>query len=74
MGRMKKIASVYIYSVVCKTGSWLKAAVQHRGANLEEWGGGGGVGWGGREAQEGGDTCIITADLLCCMAEANIPL
>ena len=73
MGRMKKIASVYIYSVVCKTGSWLKAAVQHRGANLEEWGGAGG-GWGGREAQEGGATCIITADLLCCMAEANIPL
>ena len=33
-----------------------------------------GVGWeGGREAQEGGDTCILTADL-CCTAETNMAL
>lgn len=36
VGWMEKIASVYIYSVVCKTGSWLEAAVQHRDADLEE--------------------------------------
>ena len=31
-------------------------------------------GWGGkgeREAQEGGDTCILTADSHCCMEETN---
>ena len=31
-----------------------------------------GMGWGkGREAQEGGDICIIMAELRCCMAETN---
>jgi len=31
------------------------------------------VGWGrgGREAQAGGDICILTADTHCCMAETN---
>ena len=28
------------------------------------------MGWGeGRDAREGGDICIITADLHCCMGE-----
>ena len=27
-----------------------------------------------REAQEGGDVCIIMADLHCCMAETNTTL
>ena len=26
----------------------------------------------GREAPEGGDICVIMADLSCCMAEINI--
>ena len=35
----------------------------------------GGVGWGGeRQAREGGDICIFTADWLCCTAESNITL
>ena len=28
----------------------------------------------GREAQEGGDICIIMADSSCCMAETNTTL
>ena len=35
--------------------------------DLEGWG-------GGREAQQGGDMCIITADLHCCTAETNATL
>ena len=31
----------------------------------------GGVGWDGREVQEGVDICILTADSPCCMAETN---
>ena len=38
--------------------------------DLEGWDGGG----GGREAQEGGDICILTADSHCCIAESNIIL
>ena len=37
--------------------------------DLRGWGGG-----EGREAQEGGDTCIIMADPCCCMAETNTTL
>ena len=35
-----------------------------------------GVGWarGGREAQEGGDTCILMADSHRCTAETNTTL
>ena len=38
-----------------------------------------GKGWdeggvGGREAQEGGDICILTADSCCCTAETNTTL
>ena len=33
-----------------------------------------GSGWGGREAQEGGDICVTTADSLCCTAETNTTL
>ena len=37
-----------------------------------------GVGWGrgveGREAQEGGGICILTADSHCCIAETNTTL
>ena len=29
------------------------------------------MGWGGREAQEGGDVCIHIADSLCSTAETN---
>ena len=29
---------------------------------------------GGEEAQEGGDTCILMADLRCCTAETNTTL
>ena len=35
---------------------------------------GGGDGEDGREAQEGGDTCIVTADLHCYTAETNTTL
>ena len=35
--------------------------------NLEVWDGVG----GGREAQEGGDICILIADTCRCMAETN---
>lgn len=28
----------------------------------------------GREAEEGGDVCIIMAELRCCMAETNTKL
>lgn len=28
-------------------------------------------GWGEREAQEGGDVCILTADSSCCTPETN---
>ena len=38
--------------------------------DLEEWDGGD----GGREAQERGDICILTADSHCCIAESNIIL
>ena len=31
----------------------------------------GGFGRGGKEAQEGGDVCILTARSHCCRAEAN---
>ena len=31
----------------------------------------GGVGWGGREVQEGGDTCILRAESHCGMAETD---
>lgn len=30
------------------------------------------MGWG--DAREGGDVCLITADLCCCMAETNTTL
>ena len=33
-----------------------------------------GVGWGGREVQEGRDTCIHTDDSHCCIAETNTTL
>ena len=36
--------------------------------------GGGYGGGGGREAQEGGDVCILTADSCCYTAETNITL
>lgn len=36
--------------------------------------GGGMVGWGGREAQEGRDTCIHMDDSHCCTAETNTTL
>ena len=39
--------------------------------DLEGWEGGGGI---GREAPEGGDICIHTADSLCCTAETNTTL
>ena len=29
---------------------------------------------GGRDAGQGGDTCILMADLCCCMAETNTTL
>ena len=32
------------------------------------------MGVGGREAQEGGDTCTHVADSLCCTAETNTTL
>ena len=35
--------------------------------DLEGWDGGG---WG-REAQDGGDMCVHTADSLCCTEETN---
>ena len=38
--------------------------------DLEGWDGR----WGEREAQEGGDICILTADSHCCIAESNIIL
>ena len=38
--------------------------------DLEGWDGA----WGGREAQEGGDICIIMTDLHCCTAETNTTL
>ena len=31
----------------------------------------GGTGWGGREAHDGGDICIHTADSLDCTAKTN---
>ena len=38
--------------------------------NLEVW-----EGWGGgREVQEEGDICILTAYSCCCMAETNTTL
>ena len=33
-----------------------------------------GVGGEGRQAQEGGDICIIVADSYCCTAETNTTL
>ena len=48
--------------VLYKTGS----TVWHSVVTYRGWGGG-----EGREAQEGGDICIIMADLCCCMAETN---
>ena len=36
--------------------------------NLEEWDGKGG---GQGAVKEGGDLCILMADLHCCMAEVN---
>ena len=34
----------------------------------------GGVGWGGREAQEGEDLCVQGGDALCCTVETNTAL
>lgn len=31
-------------------------------------------GWDGGEAHQGGDMCIVAADLHCCMTEANATL
>ena len=38
--------------------------------NLEGWDGLG----NGKEVQQGGNTCVLTADSCCCMAEANTAL
>ena len=38
--------------------------------DLEGWDGG----WGGREAQEGQDMCILMAGLSCCTAKTNTTL
>ena len=40
------------------------------GDDLDEWNGR----WGGREAQKGGDICIVTADSQCFTAETNTTL
>ena len=59
-----------------KTDSWWEPAVYHRElslvlcGDLEEWDGGGGK----REAQEGRDVCIHTADSLHCTAETKTTL
>ena len=34
----------------------------------------GGLGWGGRAAQEGGDICIHKADSFCCTTKINTML
>ena len=45
-------------------GSPVSCSVMTRGGDMER----------GREAQEGGDVCIITAELHCCTAETNTTL
>ena len=53
-------------NLLCKTGSSTQCSVM-------TWRGGMGR-WGGREAQEGGDICILMADLPCCTEETNTTL
>ena len=49
--------------LLCITGSSAGCSVME---GPEGW-----VGGSGREAQDGGDICIHTADSLCCPAETN---
>ena len=44
---------------------------QHRGLSVVLWWHRG-VGWGWREAHQGGDICILVVDSHCCPAETNI--
>ena len=65
---MEKVTSTYIHQRVSNRELVTSCCVT-QGAQP------GDVGWGqGREAQDGGDTCIIMADLRCCMAETNTTL
>ena len=55
---------------ICKIDGQWKFAVGCRELNPEGWDGV----EDGREAQEGGDIYILTADSCCCMAETNATL
>ena len=76
-GEMYGESNIEIYSTMCKTDSQWEFAVWPRELklglcdHLEGWGG---VGWGGREVEEGGDICTPVADSCCCMAETNTML
>ena len=47
VGQMEKVASTYVYTIVCNTDSWREVALQHKKPNLalcddlKEWDGGG---------------------------------
>ena len=64
MGRIERVAR-NIYTTISKTDGWWEVAVEHRGLkpvlcdDLKGWDEQGGA---GREVQEGGDTCMPTAD------------
>ena len=63
----------HIYTITCKTDSWWKAVTQGPQAGALWWP----RGMGSEErrmAQEGGDICVIIADVCCRMAKTNTTL
>ena len=56
------------------SGDLLCSAGSSAWCSVVTWIGGMGVGWSGKEVQEGGDICIHIADSLCCTAETNTTL
>ena len=61
-----------IHTPTCKTAMRIHCMIQ--GAQTGALWQPGGVGWGRKEGQEGGDICIPMADSCCCMAQSNIIL
>ena len=63
--RGRKLALKHTALTTCKTDSWWDLAVE---LSLEQWDG------AGRQAQEGGDICVIMAGSHCQTAETNTTL
>ena len=67
MGQMEKVASTYVYTIVCNTDSWREVALQHKKPNLalcddlKEWDGG----KRGRLKKEG---IYVSLSLICVVA------